>query len=134
MRRIGLAVVLSLGLALTSFAGEAQHPRNVPRIGVLETASITARDHTWSAFHQRLRELGYAEGQSIAFEMRSAGGKTERLRRGGGHNIAGNAACDDSPSERGPAFSFLRSGGAARLTYTKSFRAPNVLVHAARIK
>jgi putative ABC transport system substrate-binding protein len=81
MRLIGLAVVLTLELLLTSLVAEAQQARNMPRIGVLETASFSARDRaSRSAFHQRLHELGYAEGQNIAFEMRSADGRTERLR------------------------------------------------------
>ena len=41
---------------------------------------MSARGGSWPAFHQRLRELGYAEGQSITFETRSADGRNERLR------------------------------------------------------
>ena len=35
MRVIGLAAVVSLGLALTSLAGEAQPAEKVPRVGIL---------------------------------------------------------------------------------------------------
>jgi len=35
MRRIGLAVVLTLSLALALLAAEAQQPPRIPRIGVL---------------------------------------------------------------------------------------------------
>lgn len=50
------------------------------RIGILETSSPDpARLQLWEAFRQRLRELGYAEGQNIEFEARWAHGKPDRL-------------------------------------------------------
>src|SRR5205085_6156012 len=36
-------------------------------------------EHTFGAFQQRLRELGYVEGQSIALEVRWAEGRMERI-------------------------------------------------------
>jgi ABC-type uncharacterized transport system substrate-binding protein len=80
MRLIGLAVVLAVSCVLAPIAGETQTAGKVPRIGILETGSQSARGGSWPAFHQRLRELGYAEGQSIIFETRSADDRSERLR------------------------------------------------------
>jgi len=80
MRLIGLAVVLILGLNAVPLVAQGQQAKNVPRIATLEAAPFTARDPWWLAFNQRLQELGYAEGQNIAFERRSADGNNERLR------------------------------------------------------
>ena len=53
------------------------------RIGLLETSSSSsARLLLWEALRQRLRELGYLEGQNIAFETRFAEGKSDRLSAG----------------------------------------------------
>src|SRR5215217_982669 len=52
-----------------------EHVR-VPRIGFLSLNSIdSAEDET---FRQRLRELGYVEGQAAVIEYRSAEGQDER--------------------------------------------------------
>ena len=49
-------------------------------IGILETSSPDpARLQLWEVFRQRLRELGHAEGRTIAFEIRWAHGKPDRL-------------------------------------------------------
>jgi ABC-type uncharacterized transport system substrate-binding protein len=81
MRVISLAVVLSIGLVAAPLVHKAHAAGQVPRIGILETGgSQSARSENWAAFHQRLRELGYTEGQSISFETRSADGRNERLR------------------------------------------------------
>ena len=40
---------------------------------------MPAVSHLYGAFRQRLRELGYVDGQNIAFEVRSAEGRAERL-------------------------------------------------------
>ena len=67
------AVVLALPLA-----AEAQQPGKVSRIGVLATANPRSAPF-YQAFEQRLRELGYVDGQNIAFEYRDAEGKLDRL-------------------------------------------------------
>jgi len=63
----------------TTFAADAQQLKKTPRIGILEISSQSGGERRWGAFGQRLRELGYVEGQSIAFEYRYAYGKIERL-------------------------------------------------------
>ena len=77
MRLIGL--VFALGLTLAPLAGEAQPAGAVPRIGLLDLASLDARASLWEAFRQGMRELGYVEGRTVIFEPRSADGQRERL-------------------------------------------------------
>jgi putative tryptophan/tyrosine transport system substrate-binding protein len=74
--------VIQLGLATmllsVSFSAKAQQAQ-LPHIGFLDEGSISLRAHLWNTFRQRLRELGYQEGQNIAFLSRGADGKLERL-------------------------------------------------------
>ncbi len=82
MRRIGLAVVLTLSLFLTPLAAHAQEHKagKVYRIGVLWTdGSPNLWDPKIYAFEQELRELGYVGRQSIVLEVRSSQGRPERL-------------------------------------------------------
>ena len=68
MRRIGLAVVLTLGLTLAPLAVEAQQPGNGHRIGYLSPGpGIEYRDE---AFRQALGQLGYVEGKNLVIEWR----------------------------------------------------------------
>jgi ABC-type uncharacterized transport system substrate-binding protein len=62
-------------------AGEAQQVGKVPRVGHLSlvAGSDPQVQRALDVFRQALRELGYVEGQSIAFEYRWADGKSERL-------------------------------------------------------
>jgi putative ABC transport system substrate-binding protein len=73
-----LVVRGSLALLAMSRVGEAQ-PGKVPRIGLLETGSLAARAPLGGAFRQAMRELGYVEGRTVAFEARGADGESERL-------------------------------------------------------
>jgi hypothetical protein len=61
MRRIGLAVVLTLSLALALFAAEAQQPPRIPRIGVLSAGVPATYVSRYEAFRRGLREFGYVE-------------------------------------------------------------------------
>ena len=80
MRRIGLAVVLALGLVIAPPAVEAQQPGKVWRIGILAGSRPTTPEaaRPWEALLQGLRELGYVEGQNLAIERRWADGRAER--------------------------------------------------------
>jgi ABC-type uncharacterized transport system substrate-binding protein len=75
MRRIGLAVLLALSLALAPLAVEAQQ---AARIGYL-TLNLDANPRYHDAFRQGLRDLGYVEGRDVVIEYRDARGKPERL-------------------------------------------------------
>ena len=81
MRRAapGLILGLVLGLLAAPPAADAQQQVRVPRIGFLASSGRTAMPHNFEAFRQGLRELGYMEGQNIAFESRWAEGRFDRL-------------------------------------------------------
>lgn len=70
-------VALTCGLLLVPHAAGAQQARKLARVGVLAGGGSTFQPG-FGAFRQRLRELGYAEGQTIAFEIRNAEGRAER--------------------------------------------------------
>jgi ABC-type uncharacterized transport system substrate-binding protein len=71
-----IVVVVLLAVAVIA---EAQQPKKVPRIGYL-TSSDPATESTRSeGIRQALRDLGYVEGQNIAFEYRYAKGKLDRF-------------------------------------------------------
>ena len=57
----------------------AQTPPKIPRVGFIGGANPAAAEHTFGAFQQRLRELGYVEGQSIALHVRWAEGRSDRM-------------------------------------------------------
>jgi putative ABC transport system substrate-binding protein len=78
MRRIGLAVVLTLSFVLTPLAVEAQQAPNVPKIGFLASAAGMLAPNI-AAFRVGLRELGYIEGKTSLLEVRLPEGAVERL-------------------------------------------------------
>jgi putative ABC transport system substrate-binding protein len=78
MRRIGLAVVLTVGLFLPLLAVEAQQAAKIPRIGYLANR-LAANPDQQEAFLQGLRDLGYVDGRDVVIEYRDAEGKLERL-------------------------------------------------------
>jgi putative tryptophan/tyrosine transport system substrate-binding protein len=80
MRLIGLAVVLVVTLGLAPLAAEAQQAGRIWRIGLLDYGSPDpARLAWWRAFQDRLRELGYVEGQNVVFQPRWGNGQVSRL-------------------------------------------------------
>ena len=76
-------ITLVAGTAVAwPLAARAQQATKVPRIGVLSLGRGNQSDAslaTLNAFMAGLRELGYTEGQNIAFERRFADGDTNRL-------------------------------------------------------
>ena len=71
LRTIGPISVLALGLLAGPLPGEAQQAGKVYRIGYLGKRSVN------TGFRQRLRELGYIEGQNLVFEGRFSKGKSD---------------------------------------------------------
>jgi len=63
--------------ALCSSA-EAQQPKKVPRMGYLAGSDAATESTRAESIRLALRELGYIEGQNIAFEYRYAEGKQDR--------------------------------------------------------
>ena len=74
---VGSIITLLLSLLAVPFATEAQPLAKMPRIGIL--ALGTPPHQGIDALRHGLRELGYVEGQTIAFEIRWAEFKFERL-------------------------------------------------------
>src|SRR5438105_1793805 len=70
-------IALITGAAAWPFATRAQQSK-VARIGVLYIGLADAQSFK-KEFGEGLRELGYVEGQNIAFEFRSAEGRLDRL-------------------------------------------------------
>jgi putative ABC transport system substrate-binding protein len=62
-----------VSLACWPRSAPAQQSAKISRIGIIDDSPI------WNAFRQGLRDLGYVEGQNIAFEYRYAGGMPDRL-------------------------------------------------------
>ena len=71
---------LTLGLLAAPLAAGAQPAGKVVRIGLLDFgASNPSSEARWKAFRERLRELGYVEGQNVVFEPRWGNGQAARL-------------------------------------------------------
>jgi len=66
-------IALIGGAAAWPLAARAQQAGKIPRIGIIDDSPI------WNAFRHGLRDLGYLEGQNIAFEYRYASGLPDRL-------------------------------------------------------
>ena len=81
MRRktVRLVVMLALVLLTAPLAAHAQPSAKVYRIGVVRVATASASASESEAFTQRLRELGYTEGQNLVIEARFAHGQAERF-------------------------------------------------------
>jgi len=60
-------------------AAHAQQPDKLPTIGFLGTTTRSAWSEWSVAFLQRLRELGWIEGRTVAIEYRWAEGRVEGL-------------------------------------------------------
>jgi hypothetical protein len=74
VRRREFIAMLGSAAALP-LAARAQHAAKMPRIGIIDDAPM------WRSFRQALRELGYVEGQTIAYLWRWRSGPA-RKRRG----------------------------------------------------
>jgi ABC-type uncharacterized transport system substrate-binding protein len=77
MRRIGLAVVLSLTLA--PLVVEAQPSGRTPRLGYVDLRARDLQRDDVRGLRDGLRELGYVEGQTVLIEYRFAEGQADRL-------------------------------------------------------
>ena len=67
------------GAAAWPLAVQAQQPAKVPIIGFLGPGTPSAWSAWTAALVQRLRELGWIEGRTVAIEYRWAEGSTERF-------------------------------------------------------
>jgi putative ABC transport system substrate-binding protein len=72
--------ILAGGVLAAPRVAEAQQAGKVYRIGLLDySAPDPGRQAWWNVFRQRMRELGYVEGQNVSFEPRWAEGDADRL-------------------------------------------------------
>src|SRR5262249_43996248 len=78
-RGVALGAVLAVSLLGAPLAADAQQTGKVPRIGFLSLTSPSDRPLLLDAFRQRLRELGWVEGQNIVIDYRYAEGRVDRL-------------------------------------------------------
>jgi ABC-type uncharacterized transport system substrate-binding protein len=76
-KKITVLALSAMLFALCVFV-EAQQPKKVARIGYLSPADSTTESTRSEPVRTALRELGYIEGQNIAFEYRYAEGKLDR--------------------------------------------------------
>src|SRR6266576_1467990 len=77
-RKIFCLALCAWLFALCSSA-HAQQPKKVPRIGYLSSGDPGSASTSAEAIRAALRELGYIEGENIAFEYRYSEGKVDRL-------------------------------------------------------
>jgi putative tryptophan/tyrosine transport system substrate-binding protein len=79
MRRREFITLLGGAAAAWPLAARAQHPAKLPTIGFLGAGTSSSHGQWAAAFVQRLHELGWIEGRTIAIEYRWAEGRTERF-------------------------------------------------------
>jgi putative ABC transport system substrate-binding protein len=79
VKRREFITLLGSAAAAWPLAARAQQPAKVPIIGFLGPGSPSAWSAWTAAFVQRLRELGWIEGRTVAIEYRWAEGSTERF-------------------------------------------------------
>jgi putative tryptophan/tyrosine transport system substrate-binding protein len=70
LKRREFITLLGGAAAAWPLAAHAQRSAKIPRVGIIDEAPM------WDAFRQGLRDLGYVEGQNIAFDYASC-----RMRR-----------------------------------------------------
>ena len=80
MKRREFIALVGSAAATTAWplAARAQQPTKLPTIGVLGPTTASAAGQWTGALAQRLRELGWIDGHTVAIEYRWAQGRTER--------------------------------------------------------
>ena len=77
MKRRAFITLLGGAAVASPFAALAQHAARVWRIGFI---THSTNDAAYASLFERLRELGYVEGQNIIVERRYAEGRAERFQ------------------------------------------------------
>ena len=78
VKRREFITLLGGAAAAWPLAARAQQPAKLPTIGFLGASTPSSQSQWAAAFVQRLRELGWIEGRTVAIEYRWAEGRTER--------------------------------------------------------
>ena len=80
---VGAAIAWCLTCALivpgTSLSQGQEPPHRIARVGFVDPESPANHLHGVEGFWQRLRELGWVEGQNLQIEARTADGRIDRL-------------------------------------------------------
>jgi len=79
MKRRDFVMLLGGTAAAWPLAAQAQQPAKLPTIGFWGTAAPSAWASWTEAFVQRLHELGWIEGRTVAIQYRWAEGRRERF-------------------------------------------------------
>ena len=79
MRRRQFITLIGGATVMWPFAAYAQLPKIIPRLCFLTFDPDASRSTRFAAFFQGLRDLGYADGQTIAIDYLSADGRGERF-------------------------------------------------------
>jgi putative ABC transport system substrate-binding protein len=79
MRRREFISLLGGAAAAWPVAARAQQPARLRTIGYLGSSTAQAQSQWVSAFVQRLRQLGWVEGRTVAMQYRWAEGRNERF-------------------------------------------------------
>jgi len=79
VRRREFIALLGGAAALGPLAARAQQSGKLPVIGFLGASTPQTASQWLSVFVQRLRELGWVEGRTVAIEYRWAAGRSERF-------------------------------------------------------
>src|SRR5215831_8464017 len=78
MKKAAVPILVAVILLTVAVVTEAQQPAKVSRIGYLSNTDAATDSARAEGIRLALRELGYIEGQNIAFEYRYAEGKIDR--------------------------------------------------------
>jgi putative ABC transport system substrate-binding protein len=79
MKRRDFMTLLGGAAAVWPLVARAQQAGKLPTIGLLGATTLLVESPRVAAFVQRLRELGWIEGRTVAIEVRWADGRTERF-------------------------------------------------------
>ena len=77
MKRRAFITLLG-GAAAWPLAARAQQSGKLPTMGIIGSGTPATQSHWYAAFVQRLRELGWIDGRTVAIEYRWAEGRDER--------------------------------------------------------
>jgi hypothetical protein len=87
-------ITLLVGAAAAwPLAARAQQSAKPPTIGFLGSTTPSTMSQWVAAFVQRLRELGWIEGRTVAIEYRWAEGRSERFAEIASLRCAGKPLC-----------------------------------------
>jgi putative ABC transport system substrate-binding protein len=78
MKRRAFITLIGGAAVAWPVAARAQQPGKLPTIGFLGASTPSAWSQWTAAFVQRLRELGWTEGRTVAIQYRWAEGRSER--------------------------------------------------------